>query len=86
MTRQWQTALQRAGVRTGQLFDAGRPVADAVRGRLRYELRATWTGGTRILRRLEATEFDVFKHRPSLGISDGLVIALKTMFWRQRSA
>ena len=29
----------------------GRPVCDAVRGRLRYELRATWLGGMRILDR-----------------------------------
>ena len=35
------------------LFDAGRPLCDAVRGRLRYELRATWLGGMRILDRLE---------------------------------
>ena len=39
--------------RTRALFDAGRPVADGVRGRLRWELRATWLGGMRILDRLE---------------------------------
>ncbi len=33
-------------------------------GRLRYELRATWLGGTRILDRLERSGFDVFT-RPS---------------------
>ncbi len=35
-------------------------------GRLRYELRATWLGGVRILDRLEEVDFDVFTHRPTL--------------------
>ena len=38
-------------------FADGRPVADLVRGRLRWELRATWLGGTRILDRLDARRF-----------------------------
>ncbi len=46
-------ALARAVCRTRALFDAGRPLCDAVRGRLRYELRATWLGGMRILDRVE---------------------------------
>ena len=37
---------------------AGRS-ATASTGRLRYELRATWLGGMRILERLERVEFDV---------------------------
>ena len=46
-------ALAAAVARTRALFDAGRPaVRRAVDGRLRYELRATWLGGTRILDRL----------------------------------
>jgi hydroxysqualene synthase len=84
ITPEWQAALEKAAARTRGLFDEGRPVADAVRGRLRYELRATWLGGVRILDRLEATRFDVFDRRPSLRLSDGLVIALNTMFWRER--
>ena len=43
-----------AVARTRALLDEGRPLCDAVRGRLGYELRATWLGGTRILDRLEA--------------------------------
>jgi phytoene synthase len=80
----WQAALANAASRTRQLFDAGRPIADGVHGRLRYELRATWLGGVRILERLEANRFDVFRHRPALGVPDGLVIALKTLFWKPR--
>src|SRR5689334_18273189 len=35
--------------RTWELFKQGRPLPEAVRGRLKYELRLTWYGGTRIL-------------------------------------
>jgi phytoene synthase len=81
ITAPWQTALARAASRTRRLFEAGRPVADGVHGRLRYELRATWLGGVRILDRLERGHFDVRARRPTLRLQDGLVIALKTMLW-----
>src|SRR6185436_15226355 len=49
MTPTWQAALGDAARRTRELFRAGRPLPNAVRGRLRWELRATWLGGVRIL-------------------------------------
>jgi phytoene synthase len=70
LTREWQQALSAAALRTRELFDTGRPVCDAVRGRLRYELRATWLGGMRILDRLERSGFDAVHHRPTLGVRD----------------
>jgi phytoene synthase len=82
ITEPWQTALGRAAARTRQLFAEGRPIADHVRGRLRYELRATWLGGTRILERVERADFDVVNHRPALRLPDGLVIAWRTVRWR----
>jgi phytoene synthase len=83
MTREWSAAMRECGVRTRALFDAGRAVCDGVRGRLRYELRATWLGGTRILDRLERSGFDVFRHRPRLGAADAIVIACGTLLWRE---
>ena len=53
MTPAWRGAVAAAVARTRALFDDGRPLCDAVRGRLKYELRATWLGGMRILDRLE---------------------------------
>jgi phytoene synthase len=53
-----------------------------VTGRLRWELRATWLGGMRILDRLEATGFDVFGRRPALGPRDVPVVAWQTLWWR----
>ena len=82
MTPRWSAVLAECGRRTRQLFEEGRPVCDGVSGRLRYELRATWLGGTRILDRLERSGFDVFTTRPSLGPGDALVIAWGTLLWR----
>ncbi|MSO34967.1 MAG: squalene synthase HpnC, partial [Acidobacteria bacterium] len=82
MTAEWTVTMRACGERTRRLFDEGRPVCDGVDGRLRYELRATWLGGSRILDRLEAVNFNVVTSRPALGISDALVIASKTLLWR----
>lgn len=79
---EWRGALGLATARTRELFRAGRPLAGQVRGRLRWELRATWLGGTRILDRLESTGFDVFKSRPVLGWTDALVIGSRMVMWR----
>ena len=77
----WREALSAATVRTRHLFDEGRPLCDAIRGRLRYELRATWLGGTRILDRLTAVNFDVVKSRPTLGVLDVPWFAWRMLTW-----
>lgn len=82
MTPEWTTTMRACGQRTRRLFDQGRPVCDGVGGRLRYELRATWLGGSRILDRLDEVGFDVFTSRPKLGIADAMVIASRTLLWR----
>jgi squalene synthase HpnC len=84
MTSAWRQALREATARTRELFGAGRAVADVVGGRLRWELRATWLGGERILDRLERADFDVFRRRPSLGWSDVPAIAWGAVAWRAR--
>ncbi len=81
MTEAWRAALTDAARRTRALFQAGRPVCDGVGGRLRWELRATWLGGTRILDKLEAAEFDVFTHRPTLTAIDAPGILWRTATW-----
>jgi phytoene synthase len=82
MTPEWRDVLVEAAARTRASFVAGRPLCDAVSGRLRYELRVTWLGGMRILERLEADRFDVFARRPALGRLDAARIACRTVAWR----
>lgn len=84
MTPEWRAALGEAAGRTRAFFDRGRPVADGVRGRLRWELRATWLGGVRILDRLEACGFDVFRRRPTLGWRDAPGIVTRAILWKSK--
>ena len=85
-TSAWTAALEQAAAETRRQFASGRAVADLVSGRLRWELRATWLGGTRILDRLARQRFDVFKSRPTLGWADAGVIAVRTLLWRRSAS
>jgi phytoene synthase len=82
MTAAWRDAVAAAAGRTRGLFDSGRPVCDAVRGRLRYELRATWLGGVRILDRLRAANYDVMRARPTLAGADAPWLLWRLFTWR----
>ena len=82
ITPEWQRALAECAEVTDRLFVRGRPVCDVLEGPLRYELRATWLGGTRILARVRRVGFDVFQQRPTLAASDAIVIAWKALTWR----
>ena len=82
MTPEWRDAVRQATRRTRELFEAGKPVCDAVHGRLRWELRFTWLGGMRILENLEAADFDVFRHRPTLTAADAPVLGWRALRWR----
>jgi hydroxysqualene synthase len=70
--------------RTRALFMEGRPLCDAVRGRLKYELRATWLGGTRILDQVEWSRREGIPLRPTLGLSDAPWFAARLLTWRTR--
>lgn len=74
--------------RTRELFNSGRPLCLSVRGRLGLELRAVWLGGSRILERIEGNEYDVFRRRPVITLTDKLrilsVAMIKGAFRRYR--
>lgn len=83
MTAAWRGALAAAVQRTRELFAAGRPLCDAVAGRLRYELRATWLGGSRVLDRALRPEGAPIT-RPRLGASDGPWLLWRMATWSLR--
>lgn len=85
MTPQWRAAMRASVGRTRQLFAEGRPVTETVRGRLRWELRATWLGGMRILDRIEALGFDTLHERPKLTPRDAAAVLLGIVTWRRGS-
>lgn len=82
MTQEWTDVLRTVAGRTQALFDRGRLVCDGVHGRLRYELRFTWLGGTRILERLEAVRYDALARRPALGASDAAILLWRALAWK----
>jgi squalene synthase HpnC len=85
ITPEWQAALGGLAARTRALFEAGRPVCDGVRGRLRWELRLTWLGASLILARLEADGFDVFHRRPTLRTADAVPLIWSAIRWSPSS-
>lgn len=82
MTPEWRRVMRVMVQRTRALFAAGRGVCDGVTGRLRWELRLTWLGGSRILDKLEQQEFDVFNHRPTIGKGDIPGLIRDAVLWR----
>jgi squalene synthase HpnC len=68
--RAWQQALARCVAVTDEHFRRGRDVCDGVGGRLRYELRVTWLGGRRILKRVDEARANLLDYRPTLGARD----------------
>jgi squalene synthase HpnC len=82
----WRNVMRDVGQLTRALFLDGRGVADDVRGRLRWELRATWLGGMRILDRLVEADYDVFHARPTLTRRDAPGILLDALTWHKDSA
>jgi squalene synthase HpnC len=82
-TPEWRAALSSVTSRTRDLFAAGRAVCDGVSGRLKWELRLTWLGGSRILDKLERSRFDVFQARPALGPADVPVLAWRAVRWKR---
>lgn len=78
----WRAVMDDVCARTRQLFVRGRGVCDAVHGRLRYELRATWAGGTRILERTRQVRQVSLTARPVLRRRDVAALAAQVAAWR----
>jgi len=66
--------------RTRELFTRGESLPRRVRGRLSWELRMTWEGGTRILDKVEAVDYDVFAHRPTVTKFDWILLGLRSLW------
>jgi squalene synthase HpnC len=85
LTESWMAALATCIARTRACFEAGREICTAVSGRLGFELRFTWLGGSRMLDLVERTGAALLIHRPSLGARDVPSIVWRAVFWPSHS-
>lgn len=68
----WRQLMKFEVDRARAMMHSGAPLALRLPGRIGWELRLVVQGGLRILERIEAVDYDVFRHRPKLGKSDWL--------------
>lgn len=79
VTANWRALLAFEAQRARALMLHGAPLARALPGRIGWELRLVVLGGLRILERIEAVGYDVFRHRPTLGRNDWLRLAWRAL-------
>lgn len=82
----FQGLMKELVARARELFARGRPLCDRVGRELRFELRLTWLGGSRILDGVEAAGYDVFRRRPRHGLVDKLALAWSAWRWKPVAA
>jgi squalene synthase HpnC len=73
----WRALMAFEVDRARALMEAGAPLALRLPGRIGWELRLIVQGGLRILERIEAVDYDVFRRRPRLEPADWI-----RMGWR----
>jgi len=66
--------------RTRELFNQGRPLPASLPFPLSLEIRLTWLGGSAILDRIEAQNFDTLSARPAIGTVDKVRLLLRAFF------
>lgn len=66
--------------RARQMFVDGRPLLTQVGRDLRMELRLTWNGGTRILKKIEDDDYNILSRRPALSTFDKISVLLSSQF------
>lgn len=78
----WRQLLAFEVQRARAMMLAGAPLALRLPGRIGWELRLVVQGGLRILEKIEAVDFDVYRRRPKLGKADWLLLAWRSL-WMQ---
>ncbi|MFC5512559.1 squalene synthase HpnC [Massilia jejuensis] len=78
-TPAWRALMAFEVARARALMLSGAPLATRLPGRIGWELRLVIQGGLRILERIEAAGYDVYRRRPQLGKRDYLVMAWRAL-------
>jgi len=85
LTESWMAALAACMARTRACFGDGREVCERVGGRLGFELRLTWLGGSRMLDLVERTGTALLHRRPALGARDVPAMLWRAARWRSQA-
>ncbi len=80
----WRELMKFEVERARTMLLAGAPLALRLPGRIGWELRMVVQGGLRILECIEASGYDMFRHRPKLGKSDWLLLLLRAIRMKAR--
>jgi len=78
----WRALMAYETDRAEAMMRDGAPLALRLPGRVGWELRLVVQGGLRILEKLRAAEYDMFRRRPVLGKADWLLLLWRA--WRMR--
>ena len=81
-TDAWIALMRHTVDRTRTMMREGAPLALALPGRIGFELRMIVQGGLRILEKIEAVDYDVLHHRPTLNRTDGLLLVWRALTMR----
>jgi len=74
----WRALMKYEVDRARELMLYGKPLGSILSGRIGLEMRMIITGGLRILDKLEATDYDMFKRRPVLRPFDWVIMLAKS--------
>ena len=77
--QRWAALMQFQIDRARQMMLDGAPLARKLPGRMGWELRLIVLGGLRILEKIEAADFDVFRQRPKLNAFDWLMMGWRSL-------
>jgi phytoene synthase len=75
----WRNLMALQVSRTRELMLSGKDLGRSLPGRIGLEIRATVQGGLRILDKIEAVKYDVFRRRPVLRVFDWPLLLLKAV-------
>ncbi|RJG01114.1 squalene synthase HpnC [Noviherbaspirillum sedimenti] len=79
-TPAWRQLMAFEVARARALMLSGAPLAVRLPGRIGWELRLVVQGGLRILERIEAADYDIYRRRPQLGKADWLRMAWRSLW------
>jgi phytoene synthase len=65
--------------RTWEIFRRGESLTARLRGLLRLEIRLTWLGGTKILKKIKGLNYDTLNRRPKIGKLDMALLFLRAL-------